>query len=171
MEKQKKCISLRKFKENDLERLVDIINHPYILGYLEIDNFNPEKEIDWLNVVLLSYNTKLPNRYNLAINLRGEVIGSVGIHDIDYEKLCAEVGYWLGVEYHGKGYAIEAVNRLIKIVHRRFSLKNLSAKVHEVNYASRKVLEKNGFIIDGLIAPTKNNSLNNYLRYVLLLKP
>src|SRR5512138_1852291 len=45
-----------------------------------------------------------------AITTRGEgtLIGAVGLRDIDPEHSQAEMGFWLGVEWWGKGYTTEA---------------------------------------------------------------
>jgi hypothetical protein len=38
------------------------------------------------------------------------MIGSFGLHSIDWELQKCELGYWLGKEFEGKGYASEAVS-------------------------------------------------------------
>jgi ribosomal-protein-alanine N-acetyltransferase len=60
----------------------------------------------------------------------------------------AEVGYWLGVPYWGKGIATRAVEAVIHQARGRFDL--LIAKVFVDNLASCRVLEKAGFVHKGI---------------------
>lgn len=71
------------------------------------------------------------------------MIGGIGLtpQDDDYWEL----GYWLGFEYWGKGYATEACLALLSHKKVNASFKRIKAKVYKGNAASSKVLEKVGF--------------------------
>ena len=56
-----------------------------------------------------------------------------------------ELGYWLGWEYWGRGYATEASNSLLNYVRENTSLRKFRANVYKENIASSKVLQKLGF--------------------------
>ena len=56
-----------------------------------------------------------------------------------------ELGYWLGVEYWGQGYATESVRGLLGYVKTNTPYEKFKANVYKENVASAKVLEKNGF--------------------------
>jgi RimJ/RimL family protein N-acetyltransferase len=77
------------------------------------------------------------------ITLRGgAVIGACGVTVLDEQ---AELGYWLGVPYWGKGYATEALHAVIDYAFTDLGHEALSAGARVTNPASRRVLEKCGF--------------------------
>jgi RimJ/RimL family protein N-acetyltransferase len=73
----------------------------------------------------------------------GTTIGGCGfdLHD----DPVPEIGYWLGVEHWGKGYATEAVRALIDRAFGDLELDALHSGARVTNPASRHVLEKCGF--------------------------
>jgi len=77
------------------------------------------------------------------ITLRDKtVIGACGIVPQDQT---AELGYWLGVPYWGKGYATEALHAVIDYAFGDLEHEALQAGARVTNPASRRVLEKCGF--------------------------
>jgi RimJ/RimL family protein N-acetyltransferase len=77
------------------------------------------------------------------ITLRGKtVIGACGVTTLDDQ---AELGYWLGVPYWGKGYATEALHAVIDYAFTDLAHDALNAGARVTNPASRRVLEKCGF--------------------------
>ena len=77
------------------------------------------------------------------ITLRDKtVIGACGIVPQDQT---AELGYWLGVPYWGKGYATEALHAVIDYAFADLDHAALQAGARVTNPASRRVLEKCGF--------------------------
>ena len=71
------------------------------------------------------------------------IIGSCRL-DVD-EGPVADIGYWLGTRYWGKGYATEAVRALIDHAFTDLGHKALQSSVRVTNPDSRRVLEKCGF--------------------------
>lgn len=70
------------------------------------------------------------------------VIGACGIV---MQERNAELGYWLGVPYWGKGYATEALHAVIDYAFTDLEHEALQAGARVTNPASRRVLEKCGF--------------------------
>jgi RimJ/RimL family protein N-acetyltransferase len=70
-------------------------------------------------------------------------IGACGINTLD--EAAPEIGYWLGVDYWGKGYATEAVRALVDFAFTERGHDALQAGARVTNPASRRVLEKCGF--------------------------
>lgn len=68
---------------------------------------------------------------------------------IDWKNENAEVGYWLGREYWGRGLAREALLLLLEYGFKKLKLKKIYARVHEPNVRSAKLLERVGFKIEG----------------------
>ena len=57
----------------------------------------------------------------------------------------AEIGYWLGEDFWGKGYVTEATLRVLQYAFEELNLTQLWAGAYEENIASQRVLEKCGF--------------------------
>jgi RimJ/RimL family protein N-acetyltransferase len=69
----------------------------------------------------------------------------------DVYRINAEIGYWIGEPYWGKGYATEAVRLLIKFAFEELDLLRIYAKIYAYNTGSMKVLEKTGFEKEAII--------------------
>jgi ribosomal-protein-alanine N-acetyltransferase len=87
----------------------------------------------------------------LAIEMNGEAIGGIGIAPKpDVYARGANIGYWLGEPFWGKGIMTEAVTLMVKYAFQNFNLVRLQAGVYSSNPASMKVLEKAGFTKEGI---------------------
>ncbi len=86
-----------------------------------------------------------------AICLDGVLVGLISAEQgFDIYRFNAEIGYWLGEDYWGKGIASQALGQFIRVVfNSEYMLKRLEAQVFEQHLASMRVLEKNGFIREG----------------------
>jgi len=80
-----------------------------------------------------------------------QLIGSIGLSGIDTCHNHAELGYWVGQPYWGRGYASEAASALVGFAFRILRLNRLFAYRFERNAASERVLEKSGFQREGLL--------------------
>lgn len=87
---------------------------------------------------------------NLAIVVNGEAVGGIGIviNNGNYRHN-AEIGYWLGEPFWGKGIATEVVRQMTEYTFHHFDVLRLEAHVYSYNPASAKVLEKNGYEYEG----------------------
>jgi len=83
---------------------------------------------------------------HFAIAVDGAAAGAIGFHlKKDVRRRSAEIGYWLGEEFWGRGIATEAVRAVTGHAFARFDLVRLYAGVFEGNRASMRVLEKAGY--------------------------
>jgi RimJ/RimL family protein N-acetyltransferase len=82
--------------------------------------------------------------FDLAIQRRddGRVIGLVTL--ICREHRRAELGYALGIDYRGRGYATEASGALLTYGFTTLGLHRIQAKTSSANHASWKVMEHLG---------------------------
>lgn len=62
-----------------------------------------------------------------------------------------EIGYWLGVPYWNQGYMTEAVRLVCHFSFVYLNAARTYATVFVGNFGSRRVLEKNGFSVDGTL--------------------
>lgn len=75
----------------------------------------------------------------------GALLGCVGLHR-ESGSHHGEIGYWIGKQYWGNGYASEAVRAVVDYAFNELNLAELEAGAVPVNKASHRVLAKAGFI-------------------------
>jgi ribosomal-protein-alanine N-acetyltransferase len=79
-----------------------------------------------------------------------DLVGAVGLTlQEDVYRRSAEIGYWLGEPFWGRGLATEAVLDATRIAFERFDIVRVFARVFETNPASCRVLEKAGYVLEG----------------------
>lgn len=71
-------------------------------------------------------------------------IGSL-IPQNNEHRFNAEIGYWIGEPYWGRGYATAAVNLLVQFAFSKLYITRVFAYTYSFNNASMRVLEKSGF--------------------------
>jgi len=85
-----------------------------------------------------------------AIATREEAIGGIGIAvNQDVHRMTAEMGYWLGEPYWGKGIMTETVIKFTEYAFEQFGLVRVYAEPYAHNAPSCRVLEKAGFELEG----------------------
>lgn len=83
---------------------------------------------------------------NFAIEVDGAAVGAIGlVLREDVFRRSAEIGYWLGEEFWGRGIVTEAVRAVTEYAFATFDLCRVYAGVFEWNPASMRVLEKAGY--------------------------
>jgi RimJ/RimL family protein N-acetyltransferase len=118
---------------------------------------------NWLEMVI---GTKPET--NFAIAVAEEAVGGIGFSiqpDVGYRS--AEIGYWLGEEYWGRGITSEALNAVSDHAFANHDLCRLFAHVFEWNIASARVLEKAGYQFEGRLrkSVTKDKQTIDQLMY------
>lgn len=86
---------------------------------------------------------------SIVLKSTQEVIGTVMIFNFDKEANHAEVGYVFHKDHWGKGYGTEAVSLITNFAFESLKLHRLHANVVDTNIGSIRILEKNGFELEG----------------------
>ena len=84
----------------------------------------------------------------------GALVGAIGLHQDTARRkdpACKMVGYWVGRDFWGRGYATEAVNGLMDYAFQRMKIKLLTVDHYTDNPGSRRVIEKCGFRYEGTL--------------------
>ena len=134
----------------------DMLPHPYAMhdAIWFIDACNKEQ-----------------TRINLAIETAGQFCGMIGlVPQTDVHRLGAEIGYWIGEPFWGRGLATQAVSKMVDYAFTQLPFIRLFAGVFAHNTSSMRVLEKNGFVKEGVArnAVIKNGQIIDEHRYALL---
>ena len=89
---------------------------------------------------------------DFAIEIDGRPAGGVGfVRGSDVERYSAEIGYWLGEPFWGRGIATEALALVTSHAFEDWRLLRLFALPLAENLASRRVLEKAGYTLEGIL--------------------
>jgi ribosomal-protein-alanine N-acetyltransferase len=141
---------LRPWRVEDAAALLRHADNPRVSQNLR-DRFpspyTPADAEAWLSIV-----TRADPLLDFAVVIDDEPVGGVGLAlGSDIERVSAEVGYWLGEEYWGRGIATEALRGIVPWAMRRFGLTRLYATTFASHHASRRVLEKAGFTLEGIL--------------------
>lgn len=88
----------------------------------------------------------------------------------DVFRFSAELGYWLGEPYWGRGLMTEAVKAAVEYGFTELRLKRIFAGVFETNPASAKVLEKAGFVFESRMSKAvfKEGQFLDQLMFVMI---
>ena len=106
-----------------------------------------------------------------AIEVDGQAVGSIALtRGEDVYGRSAELGYWLAEEFWGQGIMPRAVEQLCREGFARWDIVRICAEPYRGNTASRRVLEKAGFTLEGVMRQGvyKNGRLQDYCMYALL---
>lgn len=93
------------------------------------------------------------NEVTLAVLQRAEqrFIGAICLCGISRVHLHAEMGYWIGVPWWGKGYCTEAARAMIAFGFTELGLNRILAMHFRRNPASGRVMEKAGMTREGCL--------------------
>ena len=106
-----------------------------------------------------------------AIVADGKAVGSIGLFlQGDVYRKSAELGYWLGRPYWGQGIMSRAVMLLCQEGFERYDICRIFAEPYATNLGSRRVLEKAGFVLEGVMRKSviKNGVILDSCLYALV---
>lgn len=140
------CV-LRPFRAEDAPSLAELANDRDIWINVR-DRFPHPYRLEHAEKFIADALTKDPPA-NLAITVDGRAVGSIGvIVGVDIERVSAELGYWLGKPYWGRGIATAAITAMTTYAIERFGLTRIFASVFTYNPASGRALEKAGYTVE-----------------------
>ncbi len=164
-------VILREWKKSDSAALAKIANNKKIWDNVRDRLPYPYAEQDAKEWLALVKKQKIVTTF--CIEVDGELAGSIGFTlKEDVYRKSAEIGYFIGENFWGRGIATEAIRQLVNYIEKNFDLVRIYAEVFEYNKASMKVLEKNGFYLESIRkkAAIKNNIIVNDFVWVKLIE-
>lgn len=106
-----------------------------------------------------------------AIVADGHAVGSIGVFRCgDVYRKSGELGYWLAEGYWGRGMMTAAVKQICREAFAAWDIVRIYAEPFAHNTGSRRVLEKAGFTLEGVMRQGvfKEGKLWDYCMYALL---
>ena len=141
---------VRGWQKTDAASLVEHANNLNVAKYLR-DRFpHPYTLKDAREFLKHAVSAEDPS--NLAIEVDGRAVGAIGyVPGRDVERYAAELGYWLGDTYWGRGIVTEAVRLVTEHAFADMGFLRLFALPFADNPCSIRVLEKAGYEREGLL--------------------
>lgn len=138
---------LRRFRASDARALVHHANNRKI--WLNLRDHFPHPYTRSDAQLFLRRIQRTEPETVLAIDVDGEAVGSIGfVIQPDVARVSAEIGYWLGESFWGRGIATEALTALTGYAIEHHGLTRVFALPFASNAASCRVLEKAGYVLE-----------------------
>ncbi len=81
----------------------------------------------------------------------GDYVGGSGLHHIDWATPKFEIGYWCRPRFQGQGLVGEAVAAIVRLAFDQLGARRLTCLPDAANTASRRVAERAGFVLEGIM--------------------
>jgi len=108
-----------------------------------------------------------------AIAVDDEAVGGIGFTVLtDVERVSAEIGYWLGEAYWGRGIVTEALVAVTKYAIDTCRLTRIYALPFAYNKASCRVLEKAGYTVEARLrrSAIKDGCIVDQVQYAFIVE-
>lgn len=160
-------LHLREVKLSDLSAIHQLHSFPEVdqyntLGIPEDESVTEEILRTWIN------SGKALPRYEYVFiieNFKKEFIGLIALTAINPKFKSAKIWYKLHPDHWGKGFATEALRKIVKFGFQNLQLHRLEGGCAVDNVASCKVMEKVGMIKEGgkrKVLPIRGEWIDNY---------
>ncbi|MEN2767457.1 GNAT family N-acetyltransferase [Ornithinibacillus xuwenensis] len=145
-------LRLRMIEENDAPSLLKYLSDKDVMQYYGLKPFTEINEalneISWYQSIYLN---KSGIRWGITWKEENEVIGSCGFLNGVSEHCRTDIGYELSKDYWGQGIASEALVAVLEYGFNELELERVQALIEPPNISSMKLVEKHGFIREGLL--------------------
>jgi len=144
---QTERLILRGYKRSDIPSIVRLIGAREVAATtLRIPH--PYTEKDARALLAMIAKDKTLTRFGIFLCETGEHCGGIGLNlELDHDR--AELGYWIGVPYWGRGIATEAAQEILRYGFETMGLHRIFSNCFAGNTASQRVLEKIGMKYEG----------------------
>jgi [ribosomal protein S5]-alanine N-acetyltransferase len=137
-------VTLREWRRGDENQLVEIADNPSVARYLRDTFPSPYTMTDadeWI-----ARNEAADPKTHFAVLLDGRIAGGAGfvVHDAE-RRIVADLGYWLGEPFWGRGIATVVCRTVTEYAFERHVLRRIESLVYAPNVASERVLQKCGY--------------------------
>lgn len=151
--------TIREWKMEDASDLAEMLSNKDILDNLRDGIPYPYTVKDAEEYITLMIRADKTKTYAFAITANNKLVGSIGVfrgNNIHFRT--AEMGYYLGEAYWGKGIGTNAVRLTCNYIFENTDIIRIYAEPFAYNTASCSVLEKAGFQFEGLL---RSNAVKN----------
>ena len=161
---------VRSWRASDVDSLVTYANNRNIWLNLRDQFPHPYSRRDGRDFIR-EMRHRMPETA-FAIAVGGEAVGGIGFRlHTDVERVSAEVGYWLGEGFWGRGIMTEALVAITRYAIDSHQLTRLYALPFASNLASQRVLEKAGYVLESRLrrSAIKDGQIVDQLQYAFIV--
>ena len=143
---------LRNYQETDLENILELRGCPEVWVY-STNNVDDSKEgaLKYWKEVSQKYMDGKCSFQGLFLKNSQEFIGEAGVLSFNEEHNRAVLGYNILPRFWNHGYATEITRGLVNKLFNDFGVERIEGLTLESNIGSRRVLEKSGFQLEGIL--------------------
>ena len=166
--------TIRPWRMSDAMDLAAALSDPAILNNLRDGLPYPYTEKDAEDYITAMLCADKSAVFAYAICLEDRAVGSIGaFRQSNIHFRTAELGYYLAREYWGRGIVTEAVRQLCEKIFAQTDILRIYAEPFSDNVGSRRVLEKAGFQLEGILRRNacKNGRVLDMALYALTPRP
>jgi len=162
---------VRSWRKSDVDSLVRHANNQKV--WLQLRDRFPHPYTAADGEAWLVHACEAEPEKDLAIDVAGEAAGGIGLTlGSDVERISAEIGFWLGESLWGRGIVTAAVRAFTARAFSAYGLQRIFALPFAGNTASRRVLEKSGFALEGILrrSALKAGRVTDQALYALVIE-
>ena len=143
---------LREIIKEDAQSIYNCFSNNDVTRYYGLDTLTSiEQAEQFVDLFSKNYIEKRGIRWGIEIKDKEGIIGTIGFNAWSPKHKKAEIGFELNPKYWQKGYATEAVSKVISYGFEEFDLTRIGAVVFIENKASNELLRKLGFEKEGVL--------------------
>lgn len=164
-----KRLNLRQISIDDVNEIYQLRTDDRVIKYIKQseDNLFSKKD-DALKFINFLTNNVAENKsltWGIIYENSPVIVGTICLWNFSEDRKTAEVGYDLLPQFQNQGIMNEGLNEIIHYGFEKLQLDLIIAFTHNKNLASKKLLEKNGFV-----RTTKRIDLENLNNDIFELK-
>ncbi len=148
---QTERLRLRQLTAADTDTLFALRSDDAVLKYLSRPKLHQREEalamIERINKAIAANETIT---WAMEQTDSGKMIGTVGYWRAEPQNYRAEIGYFMDPAFQGMGLMRETLDAVIPFAFNEMKLHSIEANTDPLNTASRHLLEKAGFLLDGI---------------------
>lgn len=144
-------VTLREFRDDDLDAVAAIVGDDRVTRFLSFDTRTLEQAGTMLVGAIQRASAQPRQEFYLAVVPRdiGTVVGFARLELTGVKA--AKLGYAIGYEHQGKGFASDAVSTLVDFGFGTLGLHRITAAIGPHNAASHAVAQRLGFRVEGVL--------------------
>ena len=163
---------LRKFEKKDILNVFNNITSDdkvtQFMTWQTHKNIVATEEL--VNLWLSRYDDESYYRWAIVLKETVELIGVVTVVNMDERAESLEIGYYIGSKWWNGGLTTEAVKSIIHFLFSEVKVGRIEACINVINKQSCRVLEKCGFMFEGIMrkALWDNNGISDKAVYSII---
>lgn len=144
---------LRLHEERYAEAFFQLIdrNREYLRQWMEWLDY--EQSVEDTRAFMKDTRLQFANNQGLTTGIwyRGQIVGTIGMHALDWIDRKVEIGYWLSADQQGKGLMTKACKTLVNYAFGEYQLNRVEIHCATGNTRSRAIPERLGFTQEGIL--------------------